>query len=390
LSDLSTSPVIKPPAAEDIPLRPIQEMGLKELERIRLILRGGSVIDWRRLHFKTSPEVDRFLRLCELDTNDPTDEAWIRTCLADAVEYLRQTFRYRVTDAVANPEHVQDLFLLASGVKEPRRWRRIACIVLKVMHVIQHIEGHELLRHLAVSEAELAELATRKVLGIADEMQRKGIPVAEFADSIKTRESVITKLVAKKETVAAQIYDKTRFRVITRTREDILPVLYYLTSRLFPFNFVVPGQTENTLLPFKAVLEDHPHFKQFVEDLHLDASYEEKERGTGNEFSGSTYQVLNFVVDLPLRMDDYLPPPELDRRPRKCRTGFALVELQIVDDQTALINEMGENSHEKYKKRQKLKVLRRLSRGLVVPKKEEAPGGSGEPGGTDQNGDPGG
>lgn len=359
----------------DLPLRPISEMGLKELERIRLILRGGSVIDWRRLHFKTREEVDRFLRLCELDVNDPLDEAWIRTALADAVDYLRKTFNYRVTDAVANPEQVQDLFLLASGVKEPRRYRRIACIVLKVMHVIQHIEGHELLRHLSVPEAELAELATRKVLSIADEMHRKGIPVAEFADSIKTRESVITKLVAKKETVAAQIYDKTRFRIITRSREDILPVLYYLTQRLFPFNFVVPGQTENSLLPFKSVLAEHPHFQQFVEDLHLDASYEEKERarGSSNEFSGDTYQVLNFVVDLPLRMDSHLPPPELDRRPSKCRTGFALVEFQIVDDKTAMVNELGENSHEKYKKRQKLKVLRRLSRGLVVPKKDEEP-----------------
>jgi len=369
---LSTSPVVK---LLDMPLRPIQEMGLKELERIRLILRGGSVIDWRRLHFKARDEVDRFLKLCELDVNEPADEAWIRTALADAVEYLRQTFNYKVTDAVANPEHVQDLFLLASGAKMPRRLRRIACIVLKVMHVIQHIEGHELVRHLAVSEAELAELATRKVLSIADEMQRKGIPVAEFADSIKTRESVITKLIAKKETVAAQIYDKARFRIITRSREDILPVLYYLTQRLFPFNFVVPDQTENSLLQFKRVLSEHPHFTQFVHQLHLDASYEEKERGSGNEFSGSSYQVLNFVVDLPIRMDSYLPAPELDRRRRKCRIGFMLVELQIVDDQTALVNEMGDNSHEKYKKRQKLRVLRRLSRGLVVPKKK----GEGEP-----------
>jgi uncharacterized protein (TIGR04552 family) len=358
---------------QELPLRPVREMGLKELERIRLILRGGSVIEWRRLHFKTRDEVDRFLRLCELDVSDPVDEGWIRTVLADAVEYLRQTFNYRVTDVVANPEHVQDLFLFASGVKEPRRYRRIACIVLKVMHVIQHIEGHELLHHLSISEAEMSELITRKVLSVADEMRRKGIPVAEFADSIKTRESLITKLLAKKETVAAQVYDKTRFRIVTRTREDILPVVYYLTQRLFPFHVVVPGQTENSLLPFKAVLEEHPHFAQFVEDLHLDADYEEKQRGTGNEFSGRSYRVLNFVVDVPLRLDAYLPPPELDRRRRKCRTSMALVELQIVDDQSALTNEVGENSHDKYKKRQKLKVLRRLSRGLVVPKKDEPP-----------------
>ena len=42
-------------------------MGLKELERIRLILRGGSVIEWRRMHFKTWDEVDRFLRLLQID-----------------------------------------------------------------------------------------------------------------------------------------------------------------------------------------------------------------------------------------------------------------------------------------------------------------------------------
>ena len=343
-------------------------MGLPELERIRLILRGGSVIDWRRLHFKTRDEVDHFLGLCELDASDPVDEAWIRTALADAVDYLRKTFNYRVTEAVANPQRVQDVFLHASGVGEDR-YRRIACIVLKVMHVIQHLEGHALLRHLAIPETELGELATRKVLSIAEEMRLMGSPVAEFADSIKTRESVITKLVAKKETVAAQIYDKTRFRIITRTRQDILPVLYHLTQRLFPFNFVVPDQTENTLLSFKGVLAEHPHFAQFLEDLHLHADYEEKELASGNEFSGRSYRALNFVVDLPLRMDAFLPPPDLDRRRTKCRTGFALVEFQIVDGQTAELNELGENSHEKYKRRQKLKVLRRLSRGLVTPKR---------------------
>jgi len=53
-------------------------MGLKELERVRLILRGGSVVDWRRLHFRNRDEVDRFLRLCCLDLTQAADEAWAR------------------------------------------------------------------------------------------------------------------------------------------------------------------------------------------------------------------------------------------------------------------------------------------------------------------------
>jgi len=357
------------PALPDLPVRRVEEMGLKELERIRLILRGGSVIDWRRLHFQTRDEVDRFLRLCQIDPSNPHDEAWARTVLADAVEYLRRTFNYRVGEAVTWPDEIHDLFLYASGAKEPHRYRKIACIVLKVMHVIQHIEGRDLLHRLAISEAQLQELVTARVLTVAQEIHRKGLPVVEFTPSVKTLESIVTKLLAKKETVAAQVYDKTRFRIVTRTRPDILPVLYFLTQRLFPFNFVVPGQTENSLIHFKALLEEYPHLASYANQLHLDVDYEASEESHANQFSGRTYRILNFVVDIPIRLDPYLPPPGDDPRPRKGRIGFVLVEFQIVDQQTAIHNEQGDNAHERYKNRQKLRVLRRLSRGLVVPRK---------------------
>nr|WP_047862108.1 TIGR04552 family protein [Archangium gephyra] len=358
------------PQLPDIPVCTVADMGLRELERIRLILRGGSVIDWRRMHFQSRDEVDRFLRLCQIDTSQPEDEAWARTVLADAVEYLRQTFDYRVADAVADPEEIHDLFLYASGVKGLPRHRRIACIVLKVMHVLQHIEGRDLMHRLAVSEADLSDLVTAKVLGVAQLLRDKGLPVAEFAHSIKSRESLITKLLAKKETVAAQIYDRTRFRIITQKPAEILPVLYFLTQHLFPFNFVVPGQTENTLVSFKSVLEENPHLQQFAQHLHLDLDYEDREERTRNLFSGNTYRALNFVVDVPVRMDAYLPPPAEDTRERKNRTVFTLVEFQIMDEETARQNEEGENAHKLYKRRQKRRVLRRLSRGLVVPKRQ--------------------
>lgn len=352
-----------------MPICTVDRMGLRELERIRLILRGGSVIDWRRMYFQSRGEVDNFLRLLQLDVSRPYDEAWARGVLAEAVEYLRKTFNYRVANAVAQPEEIHDLFLYAAGTKGSPRHRRIACVVLKVMHVIQHIEGRDLLFRLAISEAELAELVTAKVLAVATEMQSKGLPVVEFAHSIKTQDSLVTKLLAKKETVAAQVYDRTRFRVVTRKREDLLPVLYYLTQRLFPFHLVVPGQTENTLLPFKSVLAENPHFEQFASQLQLDRDFEDREGNGGNTFSGNTYRALNFVVDMPVRMDAYLPAPEADERQRKGRIIIALVEFQIVDEETAKLNEQGDNAHAAYKRRQKKRVLKRLSQGLVVPKR---------------------
>jgi uncharacterized protein (TIGR04552 family) len=363
------------PALPDLPVRSVHEMGLKELERIRLILRGGSVLEWRRLHFKERDEVDRFLRLCQVDPSKPHDEEWVRLILADAVEYLRKTFDYKVADAVANPAELHDLFLYASGAKEPKRLRKIACVVLKVMHVIQHIEGRDLLFKLAVSEAELAQLVTERVTAVADEMKAKGLPIVEFADSIKTRESIISKLIAKRESTAATVYDRTRFRIIVKDRPDVLPVLYFLTQRLVPFNFLVPTQTENSLINFKELLHGYPNFQKHVKDLHLDEDYEEREsRKPGNRFSGEGYRILNFVADVPIRLDAYLPPPDKDPRPRKGRIALALCEFQICDQAQAQVNEQGENSHERYKQRQREVVLKRLSRGLVVPKRPATSG----------------
>ena len=360
-----TSPV---PLIPQLPVRRVHEMGIKELERIRLILRGGSVVEWRRLHFKTRAEVDRFIRLCQIDPTQELDQRWARQVLADAVEYLRKTFNYRVAEAVTRPRELHELFLYASGVLGPKRNQKIACIVLKVMHVIQHIEGRDILFKLNVSEAKLCELAAERVRAVFEEMKSRGLPVVSFSDSIKTRDSIITKLLAKKETLAAQIYDKTRFRIVTQDRTDILSVLYFLTQRLFPFNFVVPTQTENSLIPFKSLLQSYEHFSKLIPELQLASDYEDREKLVSNRFSGSDYRVLNFVVDLPLRLDAFLPNEQDSRDRLRSRIGFVLVEFQIVDRQTALVNEEGENAHERYKRRQKQKVLRRLSSGLVVPK----------------------
>jgi uncharacterized protein (TIGR04552 family) len=72
--------------------------------------------------------------------------------------------------------------------------------------------------------------------------------------------------------------------------------------------------------------------------------------------------VLNFVAELPVRL------PERAVDAGDGRIAFCMVELQLVDRETSLANEQGENAHLRYKRRQLRKVLRRLSRGLVVPR----------------------
>jgi uncharacterized protein (TIGR04552 family) len=287
--------------------------------------------------------------------------------LAQAVEYLRIEFGYKVATPVAEPEDVRDVLLLASGAKEPQRYRRIACVVLKVMHVIHHLEARELLFRTALREADLADRAHRRIMAEAERMREDGVPIVEFRGNVKSRGSLVTKLLAKPESVAAQVFDRIRYRVVTQRSEQIPSVVLHLAEHLFPFNYAVPGQTQNRLVPFADVLRAHPSGAKLAKLLQLPADLERKDPSLPrNEFSGKEFRMLNFVVDLPVRVDDLLPSPgptdELGR------VVFTLVEFQIVDRATALRNEEGDSSHERYKKRQLKRVLRRLSRGLVVPK----------------------
>jgi uncharacterized protein (TIGR04552 family) len=355
--------LVRPP----IPLP--DQWSLGDLERIRLILRGGSVIDWKRLHFASKAEVDGYLRLCLFEPDDASDRAHLSQILDEAVDYLRKSFRYKVAAEVAQPAQVQDLFLFASGVGNPKL-RRMACLVLKVMHVAHHVEARGLLHRARISEEELMQLVTIRVDAAIERLRSEGLPIDAAAGSVKTRLSVITKLLSKKETLAAQIYDRVRYRVVTPDREQVLPALVRLCELLIPFNFVVPGQTQNTLISFRKLVHDHRQLRALLPQLqiglHLE-DHDQRDQSAGNEFSGESFRVLNFVADLPVRL------PERAVEAGDGRIAFCMVEIQIVDRETAAANERGDNAHKRYKKRQLLKVLRRLSRGLVVPRGTRPP-----------------
>jgi uncharacterized protein (TIGR04552 family) len=343
----------------------LQNATLGDLEAVRLLLRGGSVVDWHRLDFRDHDEVDRYLRANEIDPTRERDVARLENLRADAVDYLVRNFAFRLPDDVAERVPARDLFLIAS-----RRTKRqiYACVVLKVMHIIHHLAGRELLYKLPISDDDLFRLVQAKTIRIAEEIRASGHPIIELEWSRKPRDSLVTKLLAKRSTLAANIYDKTRFRLVLRDREDILPVLIELTHRLIPFNYVVPNESVNDILGFRKTVEDSPSLAKLAPGLQGDIGLEEREDGaTGgvNEFSGPGYRIINFVVDLPVRVDDFLSrigdPGYTEHGP----IVFVLTEFQVLDAKTAHDNETGENSHDRYKERQAARVKQRLLRGLA-------------------------
>ncbi|HMC93924.1 MAG TPA: TIGR04552 family protein [Polyangia bacterium] len=340
-----------------------EDFTLGDLTAIRNLLRGGSVIDWHRLYFTDRDEVDRFLRVNELDPSDAHDMRRLGELRAAAVEYLERHLGLQIPDEVAHGVPPRDLLLIAS---QKGRRRTLACVVLKVMHVMHHLAGRELLTKLPVSDDQIFHLVEEKVLRTVEEIKAVGCPVVEFEWSRKHADSLITKLLAKKESIAADVYDNLRFRMITNTEEQLVFVLRELTQRLVPFNYVIPGQSVNDIIKIRETLGRSPALQKFLPDItDLAAVAADKKPSPLNEFSGPGYRVINFVGDLPVRIDKYLC--RLPDDPIFAEYGtivFVLTEFQIIDVRTAEENERGENSHDKYKDRQAARVKARLMHGM--------------------------
>ena len=342
-----------------------EDFSLGDLAAIRNVLRSGSVIDWHHPYFTDRDEVDRFLRVNELDPRSETDMLRLEDLREQAVEYCERHLGLNIPPEVESGIPARDLLLVASQKGQGRR-RTYACVVLKVMHVLHHLAGRELLTKLPVSGDQIFHLVEDKVMRTVEEIRAAGCGIAEFQWSRKHADSLITKLLAKRETIAADVYDQLRFRMITTSEDQILFLLRELTQRLIPFNYVIPGQSVNDVLNFRAALETSPSLARFLPDLQeLAAVAGDKKAPVMNEFSGPGYRVINFVADLPVRIDKFLcRRPDDPLFAEHGSVVFVLTEFQIVDAQSAVLNEQGENSHEKYKERQTNRVKQRLLHGI--------------------------
>ncbi|MDB4942744.1 MAG: hypothetical protein JWP97_2278 [Labilithrix sp.] len=344
-------------------LKTLDEFTLADLEAVRLLLRGDSVIDWHRLNFADADEITDFLQAQEFRPEERADRARIDAIKSEAISYLRRHFEYPIPKPVENAS-VEELFALATTNGHRQT---CACTILKCMHIIHHLDGRELLFMLPMSDQEIFHLVEEKVYRVIGSMLAQGFPITEFVGGRKNKDSLYTKLLSKREAVSAQIFDKLRFRIVTREREDIFPIVQYLQKKLFPFNYVIPSQSINSIFQFKQYCQAHEHLRPFLAEMQAGA--DEDYTPSDNVFSADNYRVIHFVVDMPVR----LPRKLLERAPSSAWSlgpvVFVVCEFQVIDRMTEQTNELGEASHAKYKDRQKKAVIRRLQLGMREMKK---------------------
>jgi uncharacterized protein (TIGR04552 family) len=331
--------------------------GLQDIEQLRLVLKGHSIVDWRQLALRDLEHVNSLLRLQGLDVNRPEDIARLNRVYVQAIDYVRAHFEGRLADGVADLEDVRELFLLASRGGEKRS---DACMILKVMHIIHHAAGRELLYRIPIPIAELFYQVERKVYDAVDDMKARGISIVEFAGSRKANHAIITKLLCRVDSQAAQVHDRQRFRIVTDSLNDVLDVLVYMTRYLLSFNYVVPGESRNDLVDFEATMRGDESLRHFQDLLQQIDSAKDGEANRVNTFTDNAYRDINFVVDVPLRLEDSAMADAGIDGESDGRVVFVLAEFQVVDRKTHQRNNQGKSRHALYKARQRERAFARL------------------------------
>ncbi len=338
------------------------DLAVPYLDAVRLCLDGGSPLDWYRLQFTERSQVELFLQVNRADPADDFDRARLEHLHRQAIRYVERHFGYRLPENVTAPERIEDLFLLAGEDSTFRRSPMLACVLLKLMHVINHLEARSLMHETAVSESEIELRAERHLLRSARQMKLAGVPIDYFHGNRKSRDSMVTKLLVKPSATAATILDRVRFRIVTLTREDLVPTLAHLLRHVLPFNHVLATESVNNLVDLDAWIEDRPDLRALADELHPAPPGADMERPY-NEFSSDDFRIINFIAEVPVRLDQL--PSQAGRRfdPKIGRIVYVKAELQVVDVETARRNEFGLNSHDAYKRRQHRAAEQRLKYG---------------------------
>ncbi|MBU6430646.1 MAG: TIGR04552 family protein, partial [Cyanobacteria bacterium REEB65] len=268
------------------------------------------------------------------------------------------------------PHDPVQLLLLAARVDHPLRdW---ACSVLRVCHVVAH--GIYLPGRDRVAEA-CAQLEARLRPHLRTEGSKLflgDIPLVRC--DFKTEKpwnSLLLKLLCKKDSVAEEIYDQVGVRIVTQSRADTLLVIRYLADQhVVVYPNVKPSRSHNTLLE----LGD---FRRYVSEARADL---EAGRISDEDFAErlQSYQHEASIQSSALRnpyTDEHYRSVQFTTRimiSRKDDAGtveryFFPFELQIMDEQAYRRNMVGKSNHQAYRDRQREAARRRVFPWLRSP-----------------------
>lgn len=396
-------------------------------ETLDIMASGTSAIDARNYlaNFETDTEVQAFLRGYGYDLSDPIESAEMFGNFQEALQFIKKYFLkegneedglelsippvfYTITD-------ITELLLIATGgstftsKEEDMLW---ASIIMKVMHTVLHLDKDLRSRYFSTIQTQIFDRFYKYLhredekLFITNDSKSEIIPLVDFeTKSTKTRDSIIIKLLHKKENVAEELFDRIGIRFITYSKLDAIRLLRLLyQNHIVVVNNIKPSRSQNSLLDLAKFKELHYQLikesikNKFSEDeflAGLNNCAEEcglvKLEHKNNEHSSSNYRAIHFTSRQLIKYKNpfYQQFNKLKRSAKKEFGSHSLVdslmkldtsaiakdirffypfEIQITDEESHKMNTDGEASHVEYKRSQLKSAQFRLFKDLILLK----------------------
>lgn len=391
-------------------------------ETLHVVCSGRSSLDAKNYltELYGPEEVYDFLVGYGFDLKNPIESAELFGIYQEALQFIKRyflrdgnpeglevsmpTFLYTLTD-------ITSLFLLATDRTKHRTntedslW---AGIVLKVMHTILHADKDLRYRYFNVIQQQIFDRFYKYITRDEDNhlylKNDKGFQVTliDFqAKAKKARESIIIKLLHKRENVAEELFDRIGVRFITKSKLDSLRVLKFLIeNHIVIINNIKPSRSQNTLVDidhlkkrmhslYKQTLRDNLNEVEFFKrwEALVDQCTPLSASSERNSHSSDEYRAIHFTGRQLIKyrnpfMSHFnevrksaLKDKEsdiakqilaLDTTPiaRDIRFFYPF-EVQITDEKSHVQNTQGQASHEEYKKAQVKSAMKRIFKPLI-------------------------
>lgn len=344
---------------------------------------GKSILELEALKIQNLEQAYNFLRAYGFDVTKAADEKQLWVYLRRAVTYIQTELLVAgeaVPEILSDPNKLQNIanILIYASVRDDKdnSLQRWACAVLKVMHVLVHLDNDLFTQHSIKIQEQVLETVRHHIykdpisgiyLGHSSNPDR--IALQKFVvKSFKSSTSSVTKLLAKPEAVAFTLLDKIGIRFVTKHLFDTFRVMRFLIqNNLISFPHNIPDQSINTLYPINLFLEVMERYtsNEILTIEEVDLALEEKMNAAReraeykdkfNQFSSKDYRFMKFITRKLIKID---LPTETPNKSKELNFFYPF-EVQIIDYQTYLKNISGDASHEKYKERQKEKARMRV------------------------------
>ena len=234
------------------------------LRNIGPILKGESPIDLERLRLEggSREAIENFLCSYGISLEDIAKVDRIK---AEAIEFIQTHLlkdeELEIPEEIRSPQ--TDIYsLLQMATSPPRRkdgnlQQKWACALLRVMHTIYHLEDDIRFKYIHhIQEKILAKIKRYIQYDEGGQMYlgQKGndiIPLVTFdLKRIKERESIILKLLHKRENIVTEITDVVGVRLIAKSKLDALKIVNFLVKEnILSYPNSILGRTKNTLMP---------------------------------------------------------------------------------------------------------------------------------------------